>query len=42
MLWLCVAGMKAIDHLTFLKLIGEAPREEFLLEMLESPSQLVE
>ncbi|KAF6016827.1 RXRA [Bugula neritina] len=35
-------GMKAIDHLTFLKLIGEAPREEFLLEMLESPSQLVE
>lgn len=31
-------GLKCLEHLFFSKLIGEAPVENFITEMLESPS----
>ncbi|XP_067946702.1 retinoic acid receptor RXR-like isoform X2 [Watersipora subatra] len=35
-------GLKAVEHLFFFKLIGEAPLDTFLQEMLENPSQLMD
>ena len=36
---LSVAGLKALEHLFFFKLVGDAPIDTFLLEMLEAPIQ---
>jgi len=33
-----VAGLKCLEHLFFFKLIGDAPIDTFLLEMLEAPT----
>lgn len=33
-------GLKCLEHLFFFKLIGDTPIDTFLLEMLESPSQI--
>lgn len=34
-----LVGLKALEHLFFFKLIGDAPIDTFLLEMLETPIQ---
>jgi len=33
-------GLKALEHLFFFKIIGDAPIDTFLMEMLESPAQM--
>jgi hypothetical protein len=31
-------GLKCLEHLFFFKMIGDMPIDDFLMEMLESPS----
>jgi len=35
-------GLKAVEHLFFFKLVGDAPIDTFLIEMLENPPQLMD